>query len=59
MALPSLHEFPWLTTVIVYPVVAALFIPVIPAPAGDPTTRAYAQKFGGADPLVCPVCCGH
>ena len=45
MALPSLHEFPWLTTVIVYPVVAALFIPVIPAPAGDPTTRAYAQKL--------------
>ncbi|MFS8831053.1 NAD(P)H-quinone oxidoreductase subunit 4, partial [Synechococcus sp. R8-2] len=45
MALPSLHEFPWLTTVIAYPVLAALFIPLIPAPAGDPSTRAYAQKL--------------
>ncbi|MFS8853994.1 MULTISPECIES: NAD(P)H-quinone oxidoreductase subunit 4 [unclassified Synechococcus] len=45
MALPSLNEFPWLTTVIVYPVLAALFIPLIPAPAGDPSTRAYAQKL--------------
>lgn len=58
MALPSLHEFPWLTTVIVYPVVAALFIPVIPAPAGIPPPGPM-PKVGGADPLVCPVCCGY
>ncbi|MGF1577207.1 MAG: NAD(P)H-quinone oxidoreductase subunit 4 [Cyanophyceae cyanobacterium] len=37
--------FPWLSTVILYPVIAALFIPLIPAPEGDPSTREHAQKL--------------
>lgn len=30
----ALSDFPWLTTVILYPIIAALFIPVIPDPEG-------------------------
>ncbi len=54
MDLPiPLNEFPWLTTVILYPVIASLFIPFIPDPDGKGRPiRWYALFIGVTDLLI-------
>ncbi len=48
MDLPiPLNEFPWLTTVILYPVLAALFIPLIPDPDGKGRPIRWFALFIG------------
>ena len=44
----TLTSFPWLTTIILFPIVAALFIPLIPDKDGK-TVRWYSLTVGLID----------
>lgn len=53
MNLPiPLSEFPWLSTVIAYPVIAALFIPFIPDPGGKGRPIRWYSLFIGITNLI-------
>lgn len=53
MQLPiPLTEFPWLSTVIAYPVIAALFIPLIPDPEGKGRPIRWYSLFIGITNLI-------
>jgi NAD(P)H-quinone oxidoreductase subunit 4 len=43
-----IEQFPWLTVIVLLPLVAALFIPLIPDKSGK-TVRWYALGVGMAD----------
>ncbi len=47
-----LAEFPWLSTVIAYPVIAALFIPLIPDPEGKGRPIRWYSLFIGITNLI-------
>ncbi|HAC64192.1 MAG TPA: NAD(P)H-quinone oxidoreductase subunit 4, partial [Cyanothece sp. UBA12306] len=44
----DIANFPWLTTIILFPIVAALFIPIIPDKDGK-TVRWYSLTIGLID----------
>ncbi|MFM7573070.1 MAG: NAD(P)H-quinone oxidoreductase subunit 4, partial [Snowella sp.] len=49
------HQFPWLTTILLFPLFAALFIPIIPDKDGK-QLRWYALGVGLTDfVLMCYV----
>ena len=45
----SMTNFPWLTTIILFPIVAALFIPLVPDKGDGKTVRWYSLVVGLID----------